>query len=158
MPSCALYVTPYPSFKTTTLIIHDFTWTIYDVSSTVYDITFTICVTSYNACISDITHSIFMTYPLYMASHSVMTTQPSCNFTATMSDITPTVSVSSHPMYQFYQTQCMYDITATICMASYALHMTSQPLFRTPHHFMYCIKSTISYLTSTVSMSSHRHH
>ena len=29
-------------------------------------------------------------------------------------DITPTLSVSSHPMYLFYQTQCTYDNTATI--------------------------------------------
>ena len=72
-----------------------------------------------------------------------------------MSDITPSVSVSSHPLDQFYQTQCMYDITATMCMTSYALHMTLHPLFRTSHHFMYDIKSTISDLTSTVSVSSH---
>ena len=85
---------------------------------------------------------------LYGITHSVMTTQPLCNFTATMSDITPTVSLSSHIMYQFYQTQCMYDITATICMTSYALPMTS-------HHFMYDIRSTLSDLTSCVSLSSH---
>ena len=85
--------------------------------------------------------------------HSVMTLQPLYNFTATMSDMTPTVS--SHPMYQFYQTHCMYDITATICMPSYALHMTSHPLFRTSHHFMYIFNSTISDLTSTLCVSSH---
>ena len=73
-----------------------------------------------------------------------MTTRPLCNFTAALSDITPTVSVSSHTMYQFYQTQRMYDITATICMTSYALHMTS-------HLFIYYIKSTIADITSTIS-------
>ena len=67
------------------------------MSSTVYDVTFTICVTSHNAYISDITHSMFMTYPLfYGITHSVMTTQPLCNFKVTLSDITATVSVSSH--------------------------------------------------------------
>ena len=55
------------------------------------------------------------------------------------------LSVSPHPMYQFYQTQCMYDITATICMTPYAPHMTSQPRFMTSHHFM---KSGPIYLTS----------
>ena len=60
-----------------------------------------------------------------------MTTQKLCNFTATMSGITPTVSVSSHPLDQFYQTKCMYDITATTCMTPYALHVTSHPQFRT---------------------------
>ena len=58
-----------------------------------------------------------------------MTLQPLYTFKATMSDMTPTVSVSSHPMYQFYQTQCMDDITATMCMTSYALYMTSYPHF-----------------------------
>ena len=74
-------------------------------------------------------------------------------------------SVSPHPMYQLYQTQCMYDITATVCMIPYAPHMTSQPHFMTSHHFMYDIRSnisditsTISDLTSTVSVSSHQHY
>ena len=119
------------------------------MSSTVYDITFTTCVTSHNACISDITHSVYDISTLYGITCSVMKTQTLCNFTATMSDITTTLSVSSHPLDRFYQTQCMYDIAATICMTSYA-HVTSHSQFRTSHHFMYDIRSTLSYLTSTV--------
>ena len=99
---------------------------------------------------------------LYGITHSVMTTQQLHNLTATMSDIKPTVSVSSHPMYPFYQTQCMYDITATICVTSYTLHRTSHPLCMTTNHFLYDIKSSISDITftisdlmSTVSRSSH---
>ena len=92
---------------------------------------------------------------LYGITHSVMTTQLLCNFTATMSDITPTVSVPSHPLDQFYQTKCMYDITATMYMTSYALHVTSHPQLRTSHHFMYDIRSTLSDLSFTVSLSSH---
>ena len=72
MPSCALYMTPYPPFKRATLSIYDITCTIYGMSSTLYDITLTACVTSHNACISDITHSMFMRYPLYMGSHTVL--------------------------------------------------------------------------------------
>ena len=75
-----------------------------------------------------------------------MTTQPLCNFIGTMSDITPTVSVSSHAVDQVYQTQCMYDITATMCTTSYALHVTSYPQFKTSHHFIYA--SSPLYLTS----------
>ena len=110
-------------------------------------------------------HHILYVYDistLYGITHSVMTTQPLCNFTATISDIAPSVSVSSQAMYQFYQTQYMHDITATICMTSYTQHMTSHPLFMTSQHFIYDIKSTISDitstisdLTSTVSVSSH---
>ena len=122
---CTIHVI-ISTFYDNTLGIHDTTCTIYDMSSTVYDITFTICVTSHIGCISDITHSMFMTYGI---THIVMTTQPFCKLTAMMSDITRTVSVSSHPLYQFYQTQCMDDITPTICMTSYALHRTSHPLY-----------------------------
>ena len=81
---------------------------------------------------------------LYGIKHIVMTTQTLCNFTGTMSDITPTLSVSSHQIYPFYQTQCMYDITVSICM-------TLHPVFITSHNFMYDISSTISDITSTVS-------
>ena len=132
------------------------------MSSTIYDVTFTICVTSQSDTICDITHSVYDIATLYGITHSVMAIQPMCDFTATMSDITPSLSVSSHIMYQFYQTQCMYDITATIFMTSYALHMTFHPLFMTSHHFIYDIKSTISDITymipdlkSIVSVSSH---
>ena len=92
---------------------------------------------------------------LYGITHSVMTAQPLCNFTITLSDITPTVSVSSHTVYQFYQAQCVYDITATMCMTAYALHVTSHPQFSILNHFVYDISSTLSDLTSTVSLSSH---
>ena len=49
----------------------------------------------------------------------------------------------------------MYDITANMYMTSYALHVTWYPQFRTSHHFMYDIRSTLSDLSSTVSLSSH---
>ena len=90
-----------------------------------------------------------------MASHSVMTTPPLCNFTANMSDITPTVSVSSPPLDQFYQPQYMYAITATMCMTSYALQVTSHPQFRTSHHFM---MSGPLYLTSLPLYLCHHTH
>ena len=164
MPSCTLYMTPYPPFKTTNLSI--------------YGITCPLLMTSharYMTChlLSMISHSLYVwhhtmpylwhhTLDVYDIStlsgitYSVMTTQPLCNFTAPMSDITPTVSVSSHKLDQFYQTQCMYDITATMCMTSYAIHVTSHPQFRTSHHFMYDIRSPLSNLTSTVSLSPHQ--
>ena len=91
---------------------------------------------------------------LYGITQSVVTTQQLCNFTATMSVITATVSVSSHPMDQFYQKQCMYDITVTMCMTSYAVHVTSHAQFRMSHHFMYDIRSTLSDLSFSASMSS----
>ena len=89
---------------------------------------------------------------LYGITHSVMTTQPLCNFTATMSHITSTVFVSSHIVDHIYQRQCMYESTATMCITSYTLHVTSHSQFRTSHHFMCDIRSTLSDLTSTVSL------
>ena len=41
-----------------------------------------------------------------------------------------------HPDYRSYNPHCMYDNTATICMASYKLHMTSHPLFMISCHAM----------------------
>ena len=46
-----------------------------------------------------------------------------------------------------------YVIANTEIMTSDLLSMTSYPLFRTSHHFMYDIKSTVSVLTSTASVS-----
>ena len=48
-----------------------------------------------------------------------------------------------------------YHITNTAFLKSDRLSLTSHPLFRTWHHFMYDIKSTVSDLTSTISVSSH---
>ena len=47
-----------------------------------------------------------------------------------------------------------YDITNTAFMTSGLLYMTSHPFFRISNHFMYDIKSTVSDVTSTVSVSS----
>ena len=92
--------------------IHGIKCTIYDMSSTVYHITFTICVTSHNACISDITKSMFITYPLYMASQTVITTQPLC--------------LISHPVYLCHHIKCTSYIKPSACM-------TSQPLYIWQH-------------------------
>ena len=52
---------------------------------------------------------------LYGITNNIMTIQSLCNFTATMSDITPTVSVSSHPVYIWHHSHCVYDIICTTC-------------------------------------------
>ena len=40
-------------------------------------------------------------------------------------------------------------------MTSYAINVISHPQFRTTHHFMYEVRSTVSDLTSSVPLSSH---
>ena len=160
---------------TTTLSIHDTTCTIYDILYMTYHL---LCMISHSLYVWHQTlavswHHTLYGYDistLYGITHSVMTTQSLCKLTAMMSDITPTVSVSSHPLYQFYQTQCMDDIRATICMTSYALHMTSHRLLRTSHHFIYATNplyltsrpvymghhtQSIGDITDTIYMTSH---
>ena len=163
MPSCALYMTTYPPFKTTTLSIYDITCPLLKTWHTLYMTCYLLCMISRSPYVWHHTMPVSLTshtlclWHIHLIQHHTQCydNQRSHNFTATMSDITPTVSVSSHPLDQFYQNQCMYDIIATVCMTSYALHVTSHPQFRISHHLMYDIRSILSDLTSTVSLSSH---
>ena len=77
-------------------------------------------------------------------------------------DISCTVSLTSPSLYLKWpppylchhrlcwwsQTNCMYDITSTLRMPSYALYTTSHPLFKTSYHCSY-------HITSTAFMTSH---
>ena len=87
--------------------IDNITCTIYGMSSTVYDITLTACVTSHNACISDITHSMFMTYPLYRGSRTVLWQHRHCVTSHPL-------SLTSHPQYR-HHSHYVYDIICTTC-------------------------------------------
>ena len=108
---------------------HDITHTLYDMLSTVCDITFTICVTSHNDCFYDITHSTFMTYLLYMASHTALWQHNHCELhshyvwyhTQSICVITTNVSIFSNPVYVWHHLhyKCeiictAYDITSTL--------------------------------------------
>ena len=80
------------------------------------------------------------------------------------------LSLSSHPLYRQHHTHSFYDITLTICMASFALYKTSQPHFLTSnHHFeditptildmsLYLCQHTnsIDDITATICMISHQ--
>ena len=72
------------------------------------------------------------------------------------------VSVWSHPLYRWYNTHSIYDITSPVYMAKYAPYMTSHLRFVTSQHSTHDIKAIVSHLTpiisdstSTVSLSSH---
>ena len=96
--------------------------------------------------IYDIISTVYVAqYALYMTTHPwFMTSQHSTHdikdiishITLIISNSTSTVSLSSHPDYRWYNPHCIYDKTATICMTSYELHMTSHPLFMISHHAM----------------------
>ena len=104
---------------------------------------------------------VYDIFTWYGITLSVGITQPLCAFTATMPEVTLSVFLTLHTMYQLYEKNWMYVITAYICMTPYVLHMTSLPRFMESHHFIYDVMSTISNITftlsdrtSTVSMSS----
>ena len=137
--------------------IDDNTCTIYDMSSTVYEITFTICVISHNACISHMTHSMIMTYPHYMASHTVLwqhnhciTSQPLC--------------LTSHPLNLCHHTQWINFIKPSVCMTSqslcvwYHMHYKWHHIHNWGHHTTLCMTSDPLYLTSLPLYLCHHTH
>ena len=85
---------------------------------------------------------IYVLFIWYAIRHSLMTTKPLCAFPGTMSDITLNVFLTLHTMYHFFEKKWMYVITVSISMTPYSIHMTSDPLFLTSHHWSYHITST----------------
>ena len=144
---------------TTSLTIYDITCAIFITSHALYMTSHLLCMMSHSLCVLHHTMTLSVTsnpiclwhIHLYGLTHSVMTTQELCAFTAIMSDITLSVFLTLHTMYQFYVKKWMCVSTASIYMTPYALHMTSLSLFMTSHHFIYDIKCTVSNITSTLS-------
>ena len=72
-----------------------------------------------------------------------------------MFDIASTVSVSSQPLYLWSLTNCMYDITPSLHMTSYAPYIRSHPLFMTSHHCSHHVTTTAFMTSHTLHMTSH---
>ena len=149
MPSYALYMTSYPHFMTTILSIYEITCTVFMTSPALYMIWYIYFVWYHIHYMCDITQCLYLwhhTLYVYDISilcgiiHSVMTLQPLYNFKATMSDMTPTVSVSSHPVDQFVKT--------SVCMTSQPLHVwhhmhyTWHHIHSLGHHTTLCMTSS----------------
>ena len=142
--------------------IHYITCIIYDISSTLYGHIHYVCYITQWLSLWHQTLYVYDIFTWYGITLSVGITQPLCAFTATMPEVTLSVFLTLHTMYQLYEKKWMYVVTAYICMTPYALYMTSPPHFMASHHLIYDVKSTISTitftlsdLTCTVSMSSH---
>ena len=58
------------------------------------------------------------------------------DITPTISEMANTISVSSQRLHWWSHTNCIYDITPTLHMPSYALYKTSYPLFMISHHLV----------------------
>ena len=118
----------------------------YDIS-TLYDITFTICVTSHNDAIYDITHSMFMTCPLYMASCTVLWQHNHCVNSQPL-------YLTSHPLYQCLHMQCTNFIKSSVCIISQPLyvwhhmHYIWHHMHSLWHHISLFITSSPLYLPS----------
>ena len=102
---------------------------IYDNSSPLYDVTFTICGTSHNDSIYDIKPYMFMTYSLYMASHTVLW---------------PHTIVCLHSHYAWYYTQSIFDITQNVAILWQEVNVSHHSLY------MYDTICTTYDITSTL--------
>ena len=80
---------------------------IYNNSSILYDVTFTICGTSNNDSVYDIKPYMFMTYSLYMASHTVLWPQTIECLRSHSAWYYPQIFLTLQKMYQFYDKECM---------------------------------------------------
>ena len=117
--------------------------------------------------LNDITPSFCVTsYALYRTSHAILMSLQYCSYDITASiyettssmrgniytihETSQPLSVSSHPKYRLHHTHSLYDITLTICVASFALYKTSHAHFMTSNHRVYVITPTIFDMVSTV--------
>ena len=122
---------------------------IYDIMSTMYDNT--------RLCVFDATLGIGVTsFALLMISHPLYHNKPRflwCpihfrhDMTPTVSDTTPSVSLSSQPHFVITY-PLFYDIIPTLCVTPYALHITSYQLLMSCHYWTYNITASM-YETSS---------
>ena len=112
--------------------------------------------------------------PLYLTSLPLYL----CHHTHPIDDITATICMTSHPVYLWHHIHYIYDIISTkyditilcvddatlgICMASFALQMTTHTLDHTKPHYLWCHihlmhdnTAPVLDIAPTVSMSSDR--
>ena len=66
-----------------------------------------------------------------------------------------TECVSSHPLFQWYNTLCMYDITPKLCIISYTLYKAPGPHFMTSHQIMYEITGPVFMTSLPIYLQRH---
>ena len=122
-----------------------------------------VCMTSQPLCVWH--HMHYMWHHIHNLGHhatSGMTSGPAyltslplylCHHSHRIEDITATICMTSHPVYLWYLIHYMYNIISTkydittfcvddktisICMTSFALQMTTHPLFHTNPQYLWC--------------------
>ena len=114
--------------------------------------------------------------PLYLTSlplYLCHQTHPIDDITATICMTSPTVYLWHHIHYIYdiistkydITTVCVYDATLGICMTSFALQMTTHPLYHTNPQYLWCHihlrhdnTAPVSDIAPTISMSSNHLH
>ena len=116
MPSDPLHVTSPPGFRTSCPLylwhhrhyLCEYISTIFNIKHTVQSNTTTICEITTSICVASF--ALYKTsHPHFMVSiHRVYVITP------TIFDIVSTVFVSSHPLYWWYHTNCISEISSAI--------------------------------------------
>ena len=114
--------------------------------------------------------------PLYLTSRPLYL----CHHTHSINDIPATILMVSQPVYLWYHIPYIYDIISTkydittlcvdyktlgLCVTSFALQMTSHPLYHTKPQYLWChihfrhdITPPVSEIAPNVSLSSQPFH
>ena len=179
MPSCRLYMTPYPPLKTTTLSIYDITCPLLMSSGALYMTCHLLCMislslyvwlhtmpvslTSHTLCLWHI-HFIWHHTVLWQHKHCV-TSQPLCltshpqylrHHTQWISFIKPSVCMKSQPQCVWHHIHYMWHLIhnlghhTTLCMTSGPLYLTSFPRYLCHHTY------PIDDITAIICMTSHQ--
>ena len=133
-----------------------------DILPTIYMISYTLCLTTQH-CVLLIPHTSYVWHHLhYRWYHTHKPPDLWCHIhfghgiTTTVSDIAPTVSLSSEHLHWYHTQFCMtsypllYDIIPIICVTSYALYITSYQLLMSLHFCTYDITAPIYETTSNM--------
>ena len=132
----SIFVTSYPQ-------IYDIICTKYDITTlSVNDNSLSIRVTSF--ALQMTSHPLYHTKPQYLWCHNHFRN----DITSPVSDIAPTVSLSSQPLLISHP--LLNDITPTFCVTSYALYITSHPNLMSSHYSTYDITASIYENTSRI--------
>ena len=156
--SYALYITSHSILMSSHYCTYDITTSISETTSSMYGNIYTIQETSQPLSVSSLplysqhhTHSLYditlticvALFALYKISHPhFMTSNHSIYvITPTIFDIMSTVSVSSHPLYWWYHTNCISEITSAIIhnIISIVYDMTATVWTSQPLHSWYQI-------------------
>ena len=161
-------MTSYPIYMIPQYCFHNNTNTIHDISPTMFDITATVSVSSHSLYRRHHnmygSHHTWHTYDIIHILHEITLTiydinAQYFNIKTTIFDIISTLSLSTHPLYWWYHTNCTDEISSTIyddiisivCNNIFTIFVASQPLYL-------CLTPTLSMISHLLSIWPHTHY